>query len=434
MLTAEAQALEAALRQREAPALLPAELNGEFVLPAYQGHSLVNVPATIGELLGTSLPEISPPLDRAYWGQMVGGVSRVVLVLLDALGYLQLGQMFRVDPQCVWLRLAQQGILLPMTSIYPSTTNTALASLFTGREPIAHGLLGYELWLREYGVLAEMLALRPAYGKGKETLMDYGLVPEAFLPVPCLGELLGPRGVRTTAIVPAPFTRGTLTRMCYRGFNRFFGYTNVEGMWSIARYVLSHDEGERDLYVLYWGGIDSTVHSRGVHGGFWEEQFHAVSRACESQFLSQLTPRDREGTLLIMIADHGFVDAPEHMAHDTEDDPVLKRELLLPYAGESRAAYLYCFHGDSEGSLQAIQETLGTGYIVRRSREVIRAGLLGESAPGPEALPRLGHFHVISRGQHYLDHRKLRLKIRGRHGGLTPEEMLVPWLIVRLDG
>ena len=433
MLTAEAQALEATLRARKVPGLLPADLDGEFVLPEYRGHSLVNVPATIGELLGTPLTEMSPPLDRAYWGRMASGVRRVVLVLLDALGYLQLGQMLRLDPGCVWLRLAQRGMLWPMTSIYPSTTNTALASLLTGTEPIAHGLLGYELWLREYGVLAEMLALKPAYGKGKETLMDYGLMPETFLPVPCLGELLTARGVRTTAIVPAPFTRGTLTRMCYRGFSRFFGYTNVEGMWSIARYVLSHDDVGRDLYVLYWGGIDSTIHNRGVRGGFWEEQFQAVSRACENQFLSQLTPREREGTLLIMMADHGFVDAPEEMAHDTEEDPVLRRELLLPYAGESRAAYLYCFGGDNEESLQAIQGALGQDYIVRRSREVIRAGLFGGSPPAPESLPRLGHFHVISRGQHYLDHRKLRLKIRGRHGGLTPDEMLVPWLIVRLD-
>ncbi len=112
---------------------------------------------------------------------------------------------------------------------------------------------------------------------------------------------------------------------------------------------------------------------------------------------------------------------------------MLRRELLLPYAGESRAAYLYCFGGDNEESLQAIQGALGQDYIVRRSREVIRAGLFGGSPPAPESLPRLGHFHVISRGQHYLDHRKLRLKIRGRHGGLTPDEMLVPWLIVRLD-
>ena len=433
MLTPEAQALVAALRSRNAPVLLPPELDGEFVLPEYKGHSLVNIPATLGELLGAPLAGISPPLDRAYWGTLASGVRRVVLVLLDALGYLQLGEMLRIDPSCVWLRQAQYGVLLPMTSIYPSTTNTALATLLTGVEPIAHGLLGYELWLREYGVLAEMLSLKPAYGTGRETLMDYGLTPETFLPVPCLGELLGPKGVRTTAIVPAPFTRGTLTRMCYRGFSRLFGYTNVDGMWSIARYVLSHDDIGRDLYMLYWGGIDSTIHNRGAHGGFWEEQFRAVSRACETQFLAQLTPREREGTLLVMIADHGFVDTPESLAHDTESDPVLRRELLAPYAGEARAAYLYCFGGDSDGSLQAIQGALGPNYVVRRSREVVQAGLFGDRAPAPESLPRLGHFHVISRGQHYLDHRKLRLKLRGRHGGLTPDEMLVPWLAARLD-
>jgi hypothetical protein len=185
--------------------------------------------------------------------------------------------------------------------------------------------------------------------------------------------------------------------------------------------------------MLYWGGIDSTIHNRGAHGGFWEEQFHAVSRACETQFLSQLTPREREGTLLIMIADHGFVDTPENQAHDTEADPLLKRVLLAPFAGEARAAYLYCFDGDSDASLQTVQQALGPDYVVRRTRDAVKAGLFGRGAPASESLPRLGHLHVISRGQHYLDRRKLRLKLRGRHGGLTPDEMLVPWLIARLD-
>jgi hypothetical protein len=401
------------------------------VLPDYGGRSLANVAATLALMLGAVIPGISPPLQDVYWRRQSLPARRVILVLLDALGYVQLGQMLRLDPACVWARLAQQGLLLPMTSVYPSTTGTALATLLTGVEPISHGLLGYELWLREYGVLAEMLSLKPAYGTGKETLVDYGLVPEAFLPVPGLGALLAKAGVPTTAVVPAQFTRGTLTRMCYRGFTKVFGYTNVEGMWAIARYVLSHDDAERGLYVLYWGGIDSTIHVHGTHGGFWEEQFRAVSQACETQFLASLGQRERQGAVLVMIADHGFVDAPEHLAHDTDADPVLRRHFLVPYGGEARAAYLYCFDGD--GSQEAIQQALGAGFIVRRSCDAVEAGLFGRGAPAQESLPRLGHLVAISRGQHYLDRRNLRRKLRGRHGGLSPEEMLVPWLAAPLD-
>lgn len=64
---------------------------------------------------------------------------------------------------------------------------------------------------------------------------------------------------------------------------------------------------------------------------------------------------------------------------------------------------------------------------------MVRGGLFGIGSPAPESLARLGHFIVVPRGLHYLDRQDRRLKLRGRHGGLSPDEMLVPWLAARLD-
>ena len=152
MFGSEALELECSLRGRRASGLIPAQMAREFVLPEYAGHSLANIAATLGHLLQSPLPHCSPPLDAVYWRGLAKGVRRVVPVLLDALGYLQLGQMLDEHPDCVWGSLARRGRLLPMTSIYPSTTATTPATILTGHPPIAHGLLGYELWLREYGV------------------------------------------------------------------------------------------------------------------------------------------------------------------------------------------------------------------------------------------------------------------------------------------
>lgn len=433
ILSQQAIEIEHSLRSQRAPELFPHEVASEFVLPDYGGRSLANAPATVAMLLGTPLSEVAPPLRDVYWRDMAQGVRRVVLVLLDALGYLQLTQMLRQEPGSVWERLARAGLLLPMTSVFPSTTSTALASLSTGTEPIVHGLLGYELWLREYGALTEMLSVKPAFGIGKETLLDWGFVPEEFLPVPSIGTLLSQAKVSSTALVPAHFTRGALTRICYRGFERILGYTNVVGMWSLAHHALSHEEAERSFYFLYWGGVDSAIHKHGTADDVWQAGFREVSRTFDEHFLSRLSSEERKGTLFIMCADHGFVDSPENLAYDTETSPVLRRELLVPYSGEARAAYLHCVNGDRDETLGRLREGLGSGYLVVRTREAVRAGLFGRSHPGPESLARLGHFVVVSRGQHYLDRQDKRLVLRGRHGGLSPEEMLVPWLAARLD-
>jgi len=435
MPTPEARQLERALTSKALPELFPPDTISEFVVPDYDGHSLANVPATLAALLDAHLSDVAaPPLDRAYWGELAQGTRRVVLVLLDALGYLQLAEMLGRHPDCVWGRLARQGTLLPMTSVVPSTTTTALATLLTGTEPVVHGLLGYELWLREYGVLTEMLSLAPVYSPRKESLVDWGLVPGRFLPVPSLGGLLSAHKVASTAVVPAQHMRSPLTRICYRGFDRMLGYTSLVGLWALTRHALCNDESERSLYFLYWGGIDAAIHRHGTAGGFWEKQFQMVSEVCDREFLSPLTPQQREGTLFIMIADHGFVDAPIDLAHDADADSTLRRMLLVPHSGESRAAFLHVLKGDDEAARQLIQEDLGADYVVVRTRDAVTAGLFGRGAPGPQSLARLGHFVVLSRGLHYLDRQEKRLKMRGRHGGLSREEMLVPWLAVRLDG
>lgn len=432
--SADAQALERALRERKAPTVFTDNAAAGFVLPHYRGHSLANVPATLLKILGgKGAPGIAPPLAPAYWQPLAEGVRHIVLVVLDALGYLQLTQKLTDEPEGLWARFARQGMLLPMTSVFPSTTATALASLMTGAEPIAHGYLGYQVWMREYGVLTQMLALKPALAECQETLLDWGLVPERVLPVPALGSMLEDSGIATTALVAAQYIRGALTRISYRGFGEMLGYADVEGMWQATQQALERHRHERNVILVYWGGIDSAAHAYGSGGGIWESQYQLVTEACERHFISRLTPEMRRDTLLVMCADHGFIDSPPEMAHDTDNDPIFQHELLIPFSGEARAAYLHCIAGEDNATRQALQYTLGPNYTVKPSREVVEAGLFGEGRPWRESLVRLGHFCVIPSGQHYLDRQELRFVLKGRHGGLNAEEMLVPWLAVRLD-
>ncbi len=419
------------LRARTTSGLFREATHGEFVLPHYQGYSIANVPATVAQLLGVPIGEMLPPLEDHYWKGLHEGVRRVVLILLDALGYLALQKLFEGDS--VWRGLAAQGRMLPMTSVVPSTTATALATLMTGRSPLEHQLLGYELWLRRYGVLTDMLNLKPVYGADIETLLDWGLEPERFLPVPGLGTRLTAAGVHSCAIIRHIFRHSALTRMCYRGFQQVEGYTGLVDLWVTARRTLSK-QADRLFCFVYWGGIDTAIHRYGSAKGLWARRYAQITAAFKQWFLDQLKPSDREGTLLIMCADHGFVDTPEEAAHDTERDPILAQELLIPFSGESRAAFLHCQRGAHPRVRQRIWKALGDGYEVVPMVQAITEGLFGPGTPSPEAWARLGHFFVAARGARYLDRLDRRSKIRGRHGGLSPQEMLVPWLAVRLDG
>lgn len=427
-----AHALEASLLSQTC-GLLPEIIPGQAVLPCYDGHSLVNVPATMAQALGATLPGTAAPLERPYLEPLGEGLTQLVCVLVDALGYRHLQAQMLRRPGSIWERLAHDGALLPFTSVFPSTTATALASLLTGVEPVAHGLLGYELWLREHGVLAQMLQLKPALGPDGVSLLDWGFCPETFLPAPGIGATLSAQGIATVAVNYRGYLQSPLSRMLYRGFGRMVGYRDVAEMWErAAQLVASRPAGKR-LILAYWGQIDEAIHAHGSADGAWEAQFEALTRAFEEHFINRLTAQQRQRTGLVVCADHGWVDAPVESAHDTEADPVFARELLIPYSGEARAAYLHLRRGPRPEALAALRETLGPGYDVVEMDRAIAAGLFGRGLAAPESLARLGHALVIARGQRYLDRRDKRLKIRGRHGGLAPEEMLIPWLAVRLD-
>ena len=424
-----ATALERELRWRTVPGLSEKLGDGSWLLPDYAGRSLANVPATAATLLGAQVAGLQPPVERCYWEHLDGPVRRVVLVLVDALGYLYLRQMLDDPRAAIWRDLANRGVLLPLTAVCPSTTATSLSTWVTGVSPAEHGLLGYELWLREFGVLAEMLTMRPVYGAGDETLIDWGLDPTRLLCGPTLAERLAPMNIATVGLVAAKYVTSPLSQALYRGVERLVGYEDVDDLWRQLRHLLGTPAHKPELVLAYWGGIDTAIHLHGTRDGAWQAAWAEFTTAMEAG-LSRLSASAREDTVMILMADHGFVDSPAEAAWDVDAVGVLRDSLLIPFSGESRVAYL---HAVGEEALARLRSHLALGFAVVDAHAALQAGLFGPGHPSPEAAPRLGDVVAIARERFYLDRLDRREKLRGRHGGLRPEEMLIPWLALRLD-
>ncbi|MFQ6058233.1 MAG: alkaline phosphatase family protein [Anaerolineae bacterium] len=428
-----ANEIEDTLRHHRFPVLKEQLPSDEFVMPHYEGLSIANLPATIAALLGANLLNASPPLPADLWADMAPGVRRVVLVLLDAIGYLRFRRLLEADESLSFAHLVRRGRLIPLTSVFPSTTTTALATLWTGRTPAEHGLLGYALHLQEYGVVADMLSLKPMRGQGRETLVDWGLEPEKFLPVPGLAELLAPHGITCRLLIHQQYADSPLSQMFHRGVTEKRGFVSSSDMWVSIRHLLAQHRDERLLLTAYWGGVDGVAHMYGPTAETWPAEIRNVAFSLEREFLRPLPPADREGTLLLITADHGQVLAPPEKAVLLTKHPSLWRALALPPSGDSRATYLHARHGQAEVVRAYLEEQLAGHFVVLDSKEALEAGLLGKGEMAPETPSRIGDLIALARGEASLHWGYKEPKLRGRHGGLTPEEMLVPLLMVRLD-
>jgi len=160
--------------------------SGEFVLPDWS-RSLVNIPATILRIFGREPPH--PSLPRELLPDL-GGVRKVILLIIDALGWEMLLPL--LDGNLVFSRLAEEGRLLRLTSVFPATTTAALSTLATGLSPAEHGLLGFRLYLKEFGLVAHMIRLSPEGFKRFDVLLELGLKPRRFFPARTIYELLAP--------------------------------------------------------------------------------------------------------------------------------------------------------------------------------------------------------------------------------------------------
>ncbi|HDN79567.1 MAG: hypothetical protein DRI61_01580 [Chloroflexi bacterium] len=420
--------IEATLRNKRIPGL---ESEG-FLMPYYEGLSLANIPATLAAILGVEVPEIAPPLPQEIWSDMATGIKRIVVVLLDATGYLALKRLMEAEPDIAYARLARKGRLVPLTSVFPSTTVTALTSLWTGHLPARHSLLGYTLYLKEFGVVANMIKLKPTRGEGLETLEGWGLELEKFLPVPCLAESLSSQDVSVYVLTHEQYVGSPLSKVLHRGVAKSWGFISASDMWVSVRRMLQQYRDKRMLISVYWAGVDSISHLYGPSDDAWEAELCNLAFSMEREFLAKLTPEEREGTLLIIISDHGQVPTPPEKAIWAIKHPQLWDSLVVPPTGEARISYLYVRDGRKQQVRDYLEKELGQ-FAVLESEEALEIGLFGKGEVAPETPQRIGDLIAFARGDAHLIWGYKEPKLRGRHGGLTPEEMLVPLLMVRLD-
>jgi hypothetical protein len=408
------------------------DLGGDFVYPFYEGYTIQNIPSSICRWLG--VPGIAgAPLALEATGPLSGAEFQIViLVVVDALALERL-QRWMVDGAApVWSELAQNGLLAPLTSITPSTTSAAITTFWTGRSPAEHGLTGYEMWFKEYGVVGNTIT-HSAMSFQNDTggLERAGFKPEESLPFPVMGAYLAGQGIQTYALQQASIAHSGLSRTFFKDAKVQRFHTAAD-LWVNLRILVEDNPRQRQYAYVYWGEVDTLSHVYGPDDERTAAEFGQFSLAFERLFLQRLSPALQRSTLLILTADHGAVMTHPDPHYDLRNHPNLIRRLHLQPTGENRLAYLHIRPGQTEAVSEYIERAWPNQFKQIDSNYAIESGLYGPGKRHPGLTDRLGDMIVAARGAAYLWWANKDNRIYGRHGGLHPLEMLVPFLAVRL--
>jgi len=417
----EPDRLEAELRE----ASLPGVPHRGTVLPNHAGLSIAAIPDLIQSAFRSDIS--APPRLAAAWPpDRVDATGKILLLILDGLGYLRLRELLETVPDLYLGELAERGQLLPLTSVCPSTTVSAMATLSTAASPQEHGLLGYRLYLREIGAVTNMIRLAVHGNPKADTAITLGIEPEGFLGTTTVFERLTDMDVSCDVLLSRQIAGSGLSKLLYRGATKVHGITTFSDAVVSALERLRR-EG-RQFVTLYWGSLDGVGHVYGPHSS----RFVAELRALDACLRQQIEGSRLDATLLV-VADHGMVEMAPADYLEVAALSELDAALRLPLVGEPRATYCHLAEREVERIQQAIASREEYGFAVLRSEEALERGLFGVGASHPEAARRVGDLMLLSTGRHGLYHAYPDApRLRGMHGGLTDQEMLVPLLLVNI--
>jgi hypothetical protein len=288
------------------------------------------------------------------------------------------------------------------------------------------------MWLKEYGMVANTILHAPMSFKGETgSLERAGFDPVKFISLPRLGTHLSAQGVKPYAFQHNSITHSGLSRMFLQDVETAPFQTPAD-LWVSLRQLLEHKPTERMYAYVYWGQFDGLSHRHGPDDERSAAEFAHFSMAFEQFFLKRLPPAARKNTLLLLTADHGQIHTPHRPNNETRLHPNLLRHLHILPTGEHRLAYLYPRCGEEAALRAYFEETWPEQFSLISSGLAIEAGLFGPPPHHPGLRDRVGDLIAISRGDTYLWWDTKENFLVGRHGGLHPQEMLVPLLGVRL--
>jgi hypothetical protein len=349
--------------------------------------------------------------------ERIGSARNVVFLLVDGLGYNYLADRGRGGALC-------EHLAARITSVFPSTTASAITTTFTGASPQEHGLTGWFTWFPEIGTIAAPLPFRR---RGDDTpLTELGVRPQQVFDTPSLLDAMDCRRIVVSQrrIVDSDYSRhfgGGAERRSYDHLSEL-----VEAVVAAVR-----AGPERKYVYAYYPDFDAVAHRHGVGSTQAAARLQAVDAAF-AELLRRLSGTD---TALVVSADHGFIDTPAHEALDLERYPELAALLERPLSGEPRVAFCHVRPGAAETFVARAAALLEDYADVRASAELVRAGWFGPGVEHPQLRARIGDVALVMKRHATLkDHlpEEKRHVLIGNHGGVTADEMFVPLVLARL--
>ncbi len=334
------------------------------------------------------------------------GIDHLVVWLIDGLGYDQVSQALAMGlmPRLQARLQRAPAHIEPLQTVNPSMTPVALASLLTGSDPAAHGLLDQVL-----------------YYQGTAVNVFHDDIPDALaLATPTIAERAVRLGVHYQAVLEHRILHGPLTGLLHRHTANLSTYIRDSGLAVVLNTCLA--ESPPGIIYLYSSGIDAVNHRRGVYQAEWQAEIQAIDR-----HLGDFAGPPGQASWLWITADHGHVPVIRELAYQ---DLLQQVSWLPPRPAEIGGAISVNVQNMRE--LEHALDQMKVPIDVVPLSQYLKWGYFGHGDVAP-FLSRVGSHLLVPSPGYSWSTKGATQSLCWNHGGSQPAEMTVPWIELRIS-
>ena len=371
-----------------------------FVLPDYENSNLSVLKGTINRK------------------RLRGAKKKSIFLVVDGLGYDLV--------ESLLVKGADAGLLgdarvEKKSTVFPSTTTAVITSFETGRTPAEHGLIGWDIYYKELGLIITPYRDSAAFSKSVK---------------------LGPNGIGIVFPKPRLFTKASSKGriLIVNPEELDSGGLSTSG---IANCVHEQYSGSADLFLhlrdavrkneawfiyAYYSGLDHLEHLYGFTSEQAKYQVTSFFSELNRILLPELDGSDYE---LIVTADHGQIEVKKKILLNGRSR--IMQYLALPPWGDMRMLCMSALPGKEAALTRQFEKDYGNDAIIVDSESLIGTGIFGKTEVGDDVRPRFGTHIALAKGNAALHYEypiagrtKRQYRFKGTHSGLSRYEMEVP--------
>lgn len=406
-----------------------------FIYPDYKKNCISNIPATILNLLQAQKTK-GPLTSQLEIDQK--NINKVVLLVVDGFGF---NQYLHYRKQNRFLNgLAEAGEVYPLTSVYPSQTTNALTTLNTGLTPQEHMLFEYFIYLKEVGIV-NSLRFERIGGKAGGKPAEQGIDPKLMYGGENIQQKLQKQGISTFTHMNQSNAVNACTKRVFEGSTIVSAYKNSDNIVKLRKQIENTSGGA--YFFVHLETLDTISHEYGPESDEYNAELQAISYLLQKELVEKINPQAAKETLLLMTADHGGVQVnlKDAVYLGLDSEPLVNAQTgadhkkILP-TGSPRDVFLHIKEQKLQQTKEALIQQIGDKAQILETRQAAKNGLFGLGKTSEAFLERTGNLLIMPYGKEtvWFEHRSGRkINLLGQHGGLHPDEMLVPFAAAKLS-